>query len=55
MVSEKSPCKMCKYKNKMTVEEPCWSCIDNIELAVHKPAVDFTHFTPIEENEHTED
>ena len=32
-----SPCRTCKHKNKMTVEEPCYSCIDICDLALHKP------------------
>lgn len=48
MVSETSPCKTCKHKDILTVFEPCWSCIDNIELAAHKPAVDYTHYEPVE-------
>lgn len=31
------PCGTCKHRNKMTVEEPCYSCIDIIDLALHKP------------------
>ena len=31
------PCGTCKYKNKMTVESPCYNCIDNVDLALHKP------------------
>ena len=31
------PCNTCKYKDRMTVESPCYSCIDNVDLALHKP------------------
>ena len=34
---DRPPCNTCKYKNKMTVEAPCYSCIDNVDLALHKP------------------
>lgn len=51
MISEKSPCGTCKYKDQLTVLEPCWSCIDNIELALHKQEVDFVHYTQKEKEE----
>lgn len=35
--TEAPPCKTCKHKNKLTVEAPCYSCISNEELALHKP------------------
>lgn len=34
---DKPPCGTCKYKNKMTVEAPCYNCIDTVDLALHKP------------------
>ena len=34
---ERSPCGPCKHKNKLTVANPCYSCIDLIDLALHKP------------------
>lgn len=33
---DRSPCKMCKYKDKLTVEAPCYNCIDIMDLALHK-------------------
>lgn len=36
-VRDMPPCYTCKYKDRMTVESPCYSCIDNIDLALHKP------------------
>lgn len=41
-----APCSFCKHRGKMTVEEPCYSCIDAIDLALHKANVetDFSHF-----------
>lgn len=39
-VADMPPCGTCKYKkhkNKMTVESPCYDCVDNIDLALHKP------------------
>lgn len=34
---DRPPCNTCKHKNKMVVEAPCYSCIDNVDLALHKP------------------
>ena len=34
---DRPPCDTCKHKNKMVVEAPCYSCIDNVDLALHKP------------------
>ena len=34
---DRPPCKTCKYRNKMTVEAPCYTCIDTMDLALHKP------------------
>ena len=31
------PCGTCKHKDKMTVESPCYNCIDCTDLALHKP------------------
>lgn len=41
-----APCSFCRHKGKMTVYEPCYSCIDTIDLALHKANVDtdFAHF-----------
>lgn len=33
---DRSPCGMCKYKDKLTVEAPCYNCIDITDLALHK-------------------
>ena len=33
---DRPPCATCKHRNKMTVEAPCYSCIDNVDLALHK-------------------
>ena len=43
---DRSPCGICKHRNKMTVEEPCYSCIDNVDLALHKPnhETEFVHY-----------
>ena len=30
-------CKKCKHRNTLTVQEPCWSCISNEDLSLHKP------------------
>lgn len=34
---DRPPCRMCKHRNKMTIELPCRDCIDIIDLALHKP------------------
>lgn len=34
---DRSPCGTCKHKNKMTVESPCYNCVDTVDLALHKP------------------
>lgn len=42
------PCRTCKHKNKMTVEAPCYNCIDPVSLALHKPnaETDFVCWEP---------
>lgn len=45
---DRSPCSTCRHKNKMTVEAPCYSCIDNVDLALHKPNFE-TEFANYEE------
>lgn len=47
------PCGICKYRNKMTVEAPCYSCIDNVYLALHKPNSE-TEFVNYEADHPTE-
>lgn len=44
--NDRSPCGTCKHRNKMTVQEPCYSCIDNVDLALHKPnrETEFVHY-----------
>lgn len=32
-----APCGTRKYRGKMTVEAPCYDCIDTMDLALHKP------------------
>ena len=34
---DRPPCAKCKHKDKMNLESPCYSCIDNVDLALHKP------------------
>ena len=43
---DRPPCGTCKYRNKMTVEAPCYSCINNVDLASHKPnsETEFAHY-----------
>ena len=47
-----TPCKKCKHEHKLTVENPCYTCISNedIVLAHINPdhPVDFVHFEPKE-------
>lgn len=49
-----SPCKQCKWEDKLTVEAPCYTCISNedITLAHINPnyPVDFANFEPKEED-----
>lgn len=44
-----SPCFFCKHRDKMTVSEPCYSCIDTMDLALHKPnaETEYASFEPI--------
>lgn len=28
---DRPPCRKCKYEHKLTVEAPCYSCIDNVD------------------------
>lgn len=46
----------CLHRNKMTVEEPCYSCIDLMDLSLHRPNVEteFASFTPATEVNHEE-
>ena len=50
---DRSPCGLCKYKNKMTVEQPCYSCISIIDLALHKQnhETEFASFVPADGQE----
>ena len=44
-----SPCLFCKNRDKMTVSAPCYNCIDNADIALHKPNVktEYANFEPI--------
>lgn len=44
-----SPCFFFKHRDEFTVENHCYNCIDNVDIALHKPneETDFVHFTPI--------
>lgn len=50
---DRSPCGMCKYKDKLTVEAPCYNCIDAVDLALHKPnaETEFANFVKAGEQE----
>lgn len=48
-----APCRTCKHFKKMTVEAPCYSCIDNVDLALHKPNHE-TEFANYEQNKEGE-
>ena len=34
---DRPPCSTCKHKSKMTIESPCYNCIDTVDLALNKP------------------
>lgn len=46
---DRPPCAKCKHKDERTVVSPCYSCIDNVDLALHKPNCE-TEFTNFEED-----
>lgn len=54
MKTTETPCKKCKWEHKLTVENPCYTCISNedIALAHINPdhPVEFVHFEPKEED-----
>ena len=37
MLGYRGICRDCKHSNKLTVEAPCYGCIGNMDLALHKP------------------
>lgn len=43
---DRPPCGMCKHKDKLTVEAPCYNCIDAVDLALHKlnSEMEFVYF-----------
>lgn len=43
-----APCRTCKYQNEMTVGSHCYTCIDTIDLALHKPnaETEFANYKP---------
>lgn len=45
---DRPPCSSCKHKDKMTVEAPCYNCIDEVDLALHKPnhQTNFANYEP---------
>lgn len=47
---DRPSCGTCKHRNKMTVEHPCYSCIDTMDLALHKPNAE-TEFSNYEADE----
>lgn len=52
---DRPPCKTCKYKSRMTVESPCYTCISNIDLALHKPnaETEFINYERCDSNENS--
>lgn len=50
---DRPPCALCKYKDKLTVEAPCYNCIDAVDLALHKPnsETEFIYFERAGEQE----
>lgn len=55
-IVDRPPCSRYLHRNKMTVEEPCYSCIDLMDLSLHRPNVEtkFASFTPATEVNHEE-
>lgn len=47
---DRPACVTCKYKHKLTVEAPCYDCINNVDLALHKPNYE-TNFANYEKEE----
>lgn len=47
-----SPCFFCKHRDEFTVEASCYSCLDNEDIALHKPnyKCDFANFEPLSAN-----
>lgn len=47
------PCGTCKHKDKMTIESPCYNCIDAVDLALHKPNSEsnFFYYSPVHPTE----
>ena len=45
---DRPACVNCKHKRKMTVETPCYNCIDMMVLVTHKPnhETEFVAFEP---------
>ncbi len=52
-VLDRPPCGTCKYRHRMTIEAPCYSCVDIIDLASHKPnaETEFAAYTEDAEND----
>ncbi len=50
---DRPPCKMCKHKDKMTVEAPCYNCVDIMDLTLLKPNAEseFANFEKAGEQE----
>ena len=53
MKGYKGICKDCKHEKKMTVEVPCYNCISNVDLALHKP-LEETEYACFEQKEPVE-
>ena len=49
---DRPPCGTCKYRDRMTVLSPCYGCISNLDLALHKPnnETDFLSYEKEEKN-----
>lgn len=50
-------CKDCQFYEKLVVEAPCYNCISNVDLALHKPIeeTEYAYFKPIREQEVQDD
>jgi hypothetical protein len=55
-IVDRPPCSRCLHRNKMTAEEPCYSCIDLMDLSLHRPnaETEFASFAPATEVNHEE-
>lgn len=48
-IIDNTPCFFCKHRKNLTVESPCYGCIETTDLALHKQNADteFANFEPL--------